>query len=78
MYTCIQATTISSKSTHHQGYYRFLDPKFKTFSRLFPKNNNSSFLRTSGHQIGDNRDLEKYIKYSTEQKANTNASPPTG
>ena len=37
-----------------QGSYRFLDPKFKTFSRLFPQNNNL-FIQTggNGYLIGD-------------------------
>ena len=42
-----------TSNTHQQCQYRFLDPKFKTFSK-----NNSSFFQTSRHQIGDNEDLE--------------------
>ena len=44
-------------------YYRirtdFLDPKFKTFFRLFCQNNNF-FFHTQGYQIGDQlRDLKR-------------------
>ena len=36
-----------------QGSYKFLDPKSKTFSRLFPKQFIISFSQTPGYQIGD-------------------------
>ena len=40
-----------------QGSYRFLDPKFKTFSRLFPK---QEFSRLEVIKQGINTDLKKY------------------
>ena len=47
-----QRANEAPKNALLQGSYRFLDPKFKTFCRLFCQNNNF-FFQTQGYQIGD-------------------------
>ena len=50
--TTHRGRTMPLKMRYYRVRTEFLDPKFKTFCRLFCQNNNF-FFQTQGYQIGD-------------------------